>query len=763
MKKILRASFVFLIFSLVLPFSIFAEEKVDTKEVKSITLAEINLENVKIVSQENNKFNIFFSLVNGQGLQTDVRYGIRLIQNTDKGQYLLDEKIYDDFLTLNPNSKTDKSIDYIAPDYLDGEYNIVLSSKNSNNLPFADYIIKKVHLTSSLKGIRILPETCYLKVEGEKSNLKYKLNQGVDIKTDENLNLFCTVENFSDSVISVQPSYKTYINSSFGDVAEVSDINNKSIVIDPLKTKEFSVILPKSSVPNPYSLNFTLGNENIKSNIINIFYVIRGSNATINSLFLDKDYYKKGDNALISFAYFPSIDVFLRGRYSTALPVKILSEVEIKNGKGNLCAEPSTKDLSNQTSIKVEFPTLITSKCFNPSILITLKDEDGNILDQEDFNIKTTSVSKISISNIAIILILLLLIIISYLYFKKKKNLQSVDINKTDNNMNNISIIILLFLFTSFLFIPIDSVKADTITFDNLLSSGTSYFIPYDVQNPSAGGSTYTITTTIPVVLWFNISGDSYEGDKDYSSPGGIAEPWGGFYCGTSGSYSNCSLYYGLYLNIDILENYNNNLIHHYFRDDKVTALWNWFNNSIPLNISLLTNYWGDYTTDFNIYKNIPTSFGGVDKIHFLWMITKQDTPTSSSIVWQSDSTLAVNYYGNTDPDLLYSNYNPALLERDTLNMIYPEPIVDVKVDTVDGPINKSTGDSVFVSWTSQNTEGMVCECRCTNGANNIDCGSNPPDPNDPSYCGSGLNTQEDILISGILRPTVFDVSCYAQ
>jgi hypothetical protein len=45
--------------------------------------------------------------------------------------------------------------------------------------------------------------------------------------------------------------------------------------------------------------------------------------------------------------------------------------------------------------------------------------------------------------------------------------------------------------------------------------------------------------------------------------------------------------------------------------------------------------------------------------------------------------------------------------------IVVAPPTVDVTVDAVDGPITKNVGDNVFVSWTSLNTENMICTCRC--------------------------------------------------
>jgi len=87
-----------------------------------------------------------------------------------------------------------------------------------------------------------------------------------------------------------------------------------------------------------------------------------------------------------------------------------------------------------------------------------------------------------------------------------------------------------------------------------------------------------------------------------------------------------------------------------------------------------------------------------------------------------------------------------------TFTVVAP-PIVNVKVDAVDGPITKNVGDSVAVTWSSENATS--CSCSCIDGANLIDCGNSGS-----VSCGSGLHKTIPVIINNILRPTTFKVSC---
>ena len=86
-----------------------ATTKVTTSSSVStgVLVASVNLRDAKIVSQTGNVFNISFSISNGNGLQTGVKYGVKLVSDT-KDQSILDEKVYDDSLALAENTTLQK-------------------------------------------------------------------------------------------------------------------------------------------------------------------------------------------------------------------------------------------------------------------------------------------------------------------------------------------------------------------------------------------------------------------------------------------------------------------------------------------------------------------------------------------------------------------------------------------------------------------------------------------------------------------------------
>lgn len=125
MKKIFKFSFGLFIF-----FSIFSLVSAATM------IADVSIRNAKIVSQDGNNFHISFDLINGEGSQTGVRYGVKLVSGA-KYENLIDQKAYPESVSLLSNSSKPIEIDYNAPSSLSGEYTLFLTSNNSSSFPLS--------------------------------------------------------------------------------------------------------------------------------------------------------------------------------------------------------------------------------------------------------------------------------------------------------------------------------------------------------------------------------------------------------------------------------------------------------------------------------------------------------------------------------------------------------------------------------------------------------------------------------------------------
>ncbi|MDD3662713.1 MAG: hypothetical protein PHT84_02510, partial [Candidatus Pacebacteria bacterium] len=462
MKNILKFLFIFVFF---LGSSISWAEEIKDEIIPSSTgavlLATVNIENPKIISQNGNTFEISFDLTNREIIQTGVKYSIKLLKETDKGQFLADDKVYPEKISLAENSRISKKISYVAPANLEGDFILVIESKNESGFPFGLTSVGKVSLTASQNSFNVLPETCYLGVDTENNSKKYNLKQGIDILPSENILLNCVLENKKKEEISINPIFETFFRTIYGEKVEHGLIESKQFILKPEEKKNISVILPKALKPQAYDVKVSFESNGVESNGVVAHYVIRGISATIQNVSLDKDYYKKNEIANISLSWTPGADNFPNTRIkenSAVFETKAL--ISIFNKKGAVCVEKEEYNLP-QISIepRVDIPVSVIEKCKNPLVQISLVDSENNTLDEKNFSFETTTrgLNKNIIILVIILVIVLFLFLIRYLK------------NKRLNKTAMFSLILLGFI------LPFSFVKADTYTLGDTNGSFWAY------------------------------------------------------------------------------------------------------------------------------------------------------------------------------------------------------------------------------------------------------------------------------------------------
>lgn len=379
----------------------------------------------------------------------------------------------------------------------------MLISSNTSNFMFGLATVGKVTLTATTTGVQILPQTCYLQVEGEKGNAKYSLNQGVDVKSNENLVINCKTINTRKEDITATPKYETHLRSTYGDVVSQTGGDMTPILFKSNIETPITLTLPKASNSQAYNVNLGLVDGSEESNMVSAHYVLVGSSATIQNLSFNKDYYTKGETATISLMYTPSADNFPGSRYQSEKQSALTTNIKFTNGKGKTCA----KDVNQKIEVyspKLDIPVSITSNCFNPKVLVTLSDESGKVLDQKDFTVKTTSV-KDSNSNMAYIIISILIIVMIGFYIYKKKKNGTTPTNNTPSVDTSIpmSIIFPFLIFAALtLFTPTNKVSADTFWVNDVNYGGRRFDINFN------NGKKYDATQ--PVVISASTDSDAF-------------------------------------------------------------------------------------------------------------------------------------------------------------------------------------------------------------------------------------------------------------
>jgi len=384
-------------------------------------ISSVELYDSEIISQENNDIDISFNLFNGGRTERGIKYGIQLIsyvkvdkserpldeedifsqvqmQEVSEMQVILDEKIYEEIVTIKNNETINKNILYTAPSYLNGEFEIWLIAKNSSGILLALNNLGKILLEGDNGFVKIIPESCYLIIEGESNGEKYSISQGVDISSDENLQAVCKLTNYYNKDINFTPYFNIYNRSTFGELIKENESIQSNFVIEVGQSKIFTFNIPKVNIPQAYDAELALkeGNNNISNSVV-FHYVIQGESATIQNLSLDKDYYLAGDIAEVSVYVTPSADIFYNSRAGDKKVNEFNLKLAIYDDNGNLCMDESSlyeKMIDEQAEEIQTFSINVNKDCYNPKVVATAENSSGDILAQEEYQISTESVKK---------------------------------------------------------------------------------------------------------------------------------------------------------------------------------------------------------------------------------------------------------------------------------------------------------------------------------------------------------------------------------
>ena len=422
------------------------------QEAKVVTVATVNIYDARIDFQDGNRIKLVFNLANREQAQPDVRYSVQLIKRENEDQTVVDEYIYSEVLSLGENQVIPKEIEYLAPQYLSGEFEVWLIAKNQNGLTFATVNPGKITFNGDNQYLEIDPKSCYLTVNEEDKH--YMLEEGVDVKSEEKLIAHCDIINHNDSAVSFTPKFKTYWRTTFGQEVSTNQEDGDSQTLNAQEKRQFSFIIPKAQTPQAYDTVLEL---NKFSNKINFHYVLRGLSATIQNLRLDKDYYQKGGVAKVSFFWSASADNFPGSRLGKTDNGKMFADIKVSSLKNQTCFSLQ-KELDENLGV-VEYESMVDVDCQNPVVSVDIKDNNGNILDKKDFSIESKSMvsqadnsqvnKKLNIKLVVIIIIALLFFIsLVVIIFKRRIGLSTF--------------FTFLILALGFLFGGISDAKADT-------------------------------------------------------------------------------------------------------------------------------------------------------------------------------------------------------------------------------------------------------------------------------------------------------------
>lgn len=171
--------------------------------------------------------------------------------------------------------------------------------------------------------------------------------KNVNIKPNENLQLTCLVINPSQQTLNVNPVFETYKYSSYGQVVAQSDVPTPVTTLVGHEEKMLSIILPKANTSQAYKVKVALSSETGISNPVIVGYTLGEDFANISNAWLDKEQYKAGETAKLSFIWSPFIKEFSTS--SDMISSEINFEAIIKSADGKKCTESVSQKVSGKS------------------------------------------------------------------------------------------------------------------------------------------------------------------------------------------------------------------------------------------------------------------------------------------------------------------------------------------------------------------------------------------------------------------------------
>lgn len=385
-----------------MPFLAFGqEEKIHESELgdmqEMVTIADVNFTGAKIISQEGNNIKISFSMDNRFKSQSDILYAVKLKRNIGEDNIaIVDEKIFDEVLSIDKGQIIKKEITYSAPKFLAGEYELMLQAETQAGLVLSFYDLGSISLVGDNKFVEL--KDCRLLVEGETGSKEYFANEGIDILADENIIVRCKAENHFTENVTVRPNFENRLRSSFGIMVEDDNKAQADINLNGMESRVVDIKADKGLKPQAYEGKLYLmgANNEVSSNAVSFHYVVNGESATVNNVSLDKSSYQKEQIAKITVMSSMSAGNFIDARLPNVELTDLFLDMEISNQSGESCITPIAEKRLKVTDGILDFNEKIIKDCDNPGVLVTIKNAQGKVLDQRNFNFKSFNKSEVT-------------------------------------------------------------------------------------------------------------------------------------------------------------------------------------------------------------------------------------------------------------------------------------------------------------------------------------------------------------------------------
>lgn len=405
-----------------------AQESADTStpSIYSTEVSEVSFSEVAP-----HTYKVDFTLQNNGAPQTGVKYRVALRPLEDDNGIASGTPFhitYPEVVSLGTGDTIKRTVDFVAPTHLEGEYLVAVELGGDHGIKFAVSLANDiVSFTPEARSFGLVEEQCALYVVGEET--AYELTQGVDVAATEQLELRCAAFNTTGSPIELTPKFTTFERNEWGSTLDVDYGEISTVLLPSEEVATVTVPLPLILIPQAYDLAVSLSSNNEVLPTVVAHYVIQGESATIHNVTLDKESYQTGDTAKVALAWTGAADSFRDSRgEANAVTQTLSAAVRFESLSGQVCSEVVSVLLGDEDRGLTEIPVPVTADCPVVVAFVSIVNADGKTLVEKVYNFasinpateevvksaisETTGINKLVVGGITLIAFLLLLLLI---------------------------------------------------------------------------------------------------------------------------------------------------------------------------------------------------------------------------------------------------------------------------------------------------------------------------------------------------------------
>ncbi len=204
------------------------------KKITSTVIADVEIQQARIISQENRIIKASITLQNRIGTQSGILYGIQVYKKDEDKNILLDEYAIQDALILNQNQSVTKEVIYAVPLSISGDVELFMYTSTN----------KGILLGAAPLGTVALPTT------------KLALSLNSCSRTDQTFT--CSIQNTAN--VAATTTLVTTVKAGTSAFGTILDIYNTPIVLQKKETRNINQTIRQSLFTQNLYLESTLFN-----------------------------------------------------------------------------------------------------------------------------------------------------------------------------------------------------------------------------------------------------------------------------------------------------------------------------------------------------------------------------------------------------------------------------------------------------------------------------------------------------------------------